>query len=272
MFINLEFLTSQGGREWLWPTSLLSPILLRHLLLTALGPHWQLILAIGLGTFLLLKLTQANTSSPSGLFLIQAWGLDAGLLLLIITYTISIWKPSALPRYYIVLAPACLGVISCWLGAHIHSKELLQWRGILLTGIIAILVSLFWTDSFTRIAPESPYKQRNDSNYRALSINAAASKIKLTRQCSELNASDYVLRQGRLLLPGPNWICINDNSLPKIASKIKVGQEVAIADSKSSNLRKHRLQKDAKVLEAMGFKCSTPEVIEPASQVILCWR
>ncbi|ABM79248.1 glycosyltransferase family 39 protein [Prochlorococcus marinus] len=272
MLINLGFLTSQEGREWLEPTSLLSPKLLRYLLLTALGPHWQLVLAIGLGTFLLLKFTQTNTSSPSNLFLIQAWGVDAGLLLLIITYTISIWKPSALPRYYIVLAPACLGAISCWLGAHIHSKELLKWRGVLLTGIIAILLSLFWTDSFTRIAPESPYKQRNDSNYRALSINAAASKIKLTRQCSELNASDYVLRQGRLLLPGPNWTCINNKRLLKIASKIKVGQEIVIADSKSSNLRKQRLQKDAKALEAMGFNCSKAEMIEPASQVIRCLR
>jgi len=272
MLINLGFLTGQGGREWLAPTNLLSLKLLQNLLLTALGPHWQLVIAIGLGTFLLLKLTQTNTSSSSGLFLIQAWGLDAGLLLLIITYTISIWKPSALPRYYIVLAPACLGVISCWLGSQIHSKDLLQWRGVLLTGIIAILLSLFWTDSFTRIAPESPYKQRNDSNYRALSINAAASEIKLTRECTELNASDYVLRQGRILLPGPNWICINNNSLPKISSKIKDGQEILIADSKSSNLRKHRLQKDAKVLEAMGFNCSKPEVIKPASQVIRCWR
>ncbi|KZR80441.1 hypothetical protein PMIT1342_02390 [Prochlorococcus marinus str. MIT 1342] len=227
---------------------------------------------LGIGTFILLKCTQGAVSSSSNPAPIPAWGLDAGFLLLVITHTISIWKPSALPRYYFVLMPACIGVISCWLGSHIQPKDLLRWRGALLTGLMIILLSLFWQDSFLGIAPDQPYVQRNDSNYRTLSLNSATDNIKLTRQCRELNASDYILRQGRLLSPGPIWTCIHDASLPKLTAELQPGEEIVMAISKTSMIRKQHLQQDAQAPETMGFSCSQPKMIQPASQLIRCGR
>lgn len=282
MLSTVGFLLGDGGREWIPPAS---PALLHSVARLALGSHWLVVVA--LASVLVLALVVANRDRPqSGLFpLVAAWGLDAAALLAVFSFVMSIWRPSAVDRYYIVLVPACIGMFSCWLGEQIQPGDLRRWRGLLLVLCFAIVLTLWWSDSFTKIArvPGKPY--RNGQDFRAVSIQAsvtagAGPALKLSEQCRQLNASDHVLVEGGIMpAPRSRWLCPGKGEsvahwLQSI-DPLSPQQELVLA---MVGRQKEKVsdgipaQADVDELESAGWSCGRMERLGPSTMLMRCHR
>lgn len=258
MLANLSFLLGSGGRDWIPPASL---ELLWRLLRLGLGPHWPAVLIAGVLVVLVCWSPQ-HAGSRQVRKLMADWGLDAGLLLLAGSFLVSMLKPSAIDRYYIVLVPAAIGVSACWLGARLGAlKDPGQWRRALVVMTLSFLLLLFWADSYHLIVP-SPRSEahRKGNDFRLLAMVSASAPLKFSPQCRQLNAYDHVLVQEHLLQPQAPWECLQPGGRKdglawgrQVASSAEKEVVLAITGrkiTKSSFLDPYLLG-----LEARGFRC-----------------
>jgi len=280
MWSTSRFLLGTGGRDWI-PAA--SPELLQKLVVLALGIHWPLVLALGAGLVLVLAAANRHRSSPSLRSLVRVWGLDAAALLAVGSVVISIWRPSAVDRYYIVLVPACIGFCSCWLGVQIQRGDLLRWRGLLLMGVLSVLLLVWWSDSFAQIAPTADRPYRKGQDFRAVSLRAALVELpepplKLSRQCRQLNASDHVLAQaGFLPAAAGRWRCPAKDQpladwLSRVEGRTTTMRLVWAAIGRPKGRDQDPIEADRRELVASGLACSEPERLAPSTLMVRCHR
>jgi hypothetical protein len=280
MLSTVSFLLGDGGREWIPPAS---PELLYKFVLLALGAHWPVVVMVVIG--LTTTLAVANRDRPqSSLFpLVRAWGLDAAALLAVVSFVVSIWRPSAVDRYYIVLLPSCIGVFSCWLGEQLKSGELLRWRGLMLLLCFSTVLSLWWSDSFAQIAPPLGHSYRKGQDFRAVSIQASVKSgldpvLKLSRQCRQLNASDHVLVEGGILpVSRSKWLCPGKgDTLAHWVESIDPFNPTQVLVLATVGRQKSSdgvpAQKDVHQLEAAGWICGHIERLGPSTRLATCRR
>lgn len=207
MAVNLPLLLGSSGREWIPPSGLW---LLRDTLKLALGTQWAVCLAL-ISALALLMSRRSIGMKLKMTDLAVDWGLDAGLLLVALTALISTVRPSAFPRYYIVLIPGCLGVCACWLGLVLETSSPPAWRRPWMEAfLLAALLSLFWTSGYEQINPPPQLgATRDGTDFRSLSLMAAPETFKFTTvfQCGLLNSYDELLRQERLGSARSSWQC-----------------------------------------------------------------
>jgi uncharacterized membrane protein len=280
MLSTIKFLLGDGGRQWIPPAS---PDLLRRFVLLAFGVHWPVVLA--LAGVLVLVLAVANCDRPqSPLFpLVRAWGLDAAALLAVLSFLVSIWRPSAVDRYYIVLLPACIGVFSCWLGEQLLLGDLLRWRGLLVVLCFATVLSLWWSDSFSQIAPSPGHPYRKGQDFRAVSIQASVTAgsgpvLKLSRQCRQLNASDHILVEGGIIPTSRSrWLCLGKGEPlvhrlqeldPLTSARVLVW--ASLGRQKDSD--GVPAPADVHALESAGWSCGRIERLGPSTMLMRCRR
>lgn len=208
MLVNLSFLLGSGGRRWIQPAS---PELLVKLLRLGLGVHWPLLLAVLGGLVLVLALSGSRVQiEPVLPRLLADWGLDAGLLLLVGSVLVSLIKPSAIDRYYIVLVPAAIGVFICWLGVQLSGASRGGWRLALVAATATFALVMFWGDSYRMIHPRSQLQAaRKSHDFRSLVLMAAPASLKFSAQCRQLNAYDDLLRREYVLNPISDWRCLD---------------------------------------------------------------
>ena len=280
MLGSLAFLLGEGGRQWLPPASV---VLLLKLATLALGEHWQLALALFALLCFILRITRRFGTESTSAQLVRIWGLDAAALLAVSSFVISVWRPSAFDRYYIVLLPASVGALSGWLGMQVQGRNSAGWRVWLLMFILAGLLVLFWGDAFTQIAPGPGISHRKGQDFRAVSFKAASGNIKISRQCRQLNASDYVLSQGGLLAaPQTRWRCPDQQrSLSDWLAQLD-GSDSA-ASQPSGDLifavvgRRQAgeavpVTADLEAIESAGYACRPLERLGPSTLVVRCRR
>lgn len=203
---TLPHLLGTGGRTWIPP---LSPALIRSMLRLGLGEHWPIVLALLAGTLLLLR--PGDLRGP-----VSGWGLDGGVLLLLSTLAVSLWRPSLVARYTIVLVPGLLGLICSWLGIRLAEQPREPWKRWWVSIALGACLALFWSDSFTAINPRGAWPEgkfpgsREDADFRALAVMAGPEALKLApwSQCPWLQAYDRLLLQENLLQPQVPWLCL----------------------------------------------------------------
>lgn len=208
MALNLQFLLGTGGRDWIPPAG---PWLLLDSLSLALGHRWLVCLALFAALAWLVSRRSIGMNLSMTTFAVD-WGLDAGLLLLVLTALISAVRPSAFPRYYIVLVPACLGVCACWLGAVLEAYPTAGWRRPWMEmALLVAVLGIFWTSGYEPINPPAEtVATRDGSDFRSLSLMAAHAPLKYTTafQCPALNSYDELLRQEHLSSARSSWHCL----------------------------------------------------------------
>jgi len=274
MLWNLRYLLGTGGRGWIRPAG---PRLLRNLLGLGLGERWPLVLLlVGLLVVALRSARPAGERQGSGWF--SAWGLDAGVLLLVGTVLVSIVKPSAADRYYIVLVPACLGVFSCWLGDQLASGQGRKWRRWLVCGVLAAMLGLFWRDAYLRIDPPGEWSgSREGADYRTLAVRAAPVDAKFApySQCYWLRAYDRILRAEHLIRPQAEWQCLPEPARTKGSRRRRFEpdhQILVLAATQQPRPPLEELRPVLDQLRAGGYRCEGDPGSTVRAQVMQCRR
>jgi len=276
MAANLRFLLGSGGRDWIPPAGLW---LLVDSLRLALGDHWAPCLAL-IGALVLLVWRRSRGLTPRLADLAVAWGLDAGLLLLVLTALISVVRPSAFPRYYIVLVPACLGVCACWLGAVLEAAPDRRWPWPE-AALLAAVLGLFWTGGHTQISPPPAWgATRDGSDFRSLSLMAATATDKYTTdfQCPVLNIYDDLLRQERLSSARSRWQCLPRSpaaGAPAFSGLIGAAPPRTVLIGTGTlpwrlQLEQEQLQPFRRHLEGLGYRCRRDPRSSRAASLISC--
>jgi mannosyltransferase len=272
MLANLSYLLGSGGRAWISPAS---PLLLLKVLRIALGAHWPVVL-LACGVLALLFWRQPTSRLEAASVLVKDWGVDAGLLLFVGTFAVSLLKPSAVDRYYIVLVPAFIGAFSCWLGLQIRDSGVGPWRRGLVAVIFAAILVLFWHDSYRAIAPLARMDgHRKGNDFRSLSLMAAYSPFKYSSQCRQLNAYDHLLIQENLSRPLAPWGCLplRGRSVdPAFADQFPrlPGKLVALAVTGRKTSAETVLGPFRQALEARGFECALDQHSTRSASVFNC--
>ena len=267
----ISFLSTQAGREWIPPAS---PVLLTQTLRLALGDQWLWILAITAALVGVLTLTRRPAPAEPRGGLVAAWGLDAALLLTLVSVTVSLWKPSAVDRYYIVVVPACIGALSCWFGTQIRVQERLDWRAALTLLALTLLLVRFWGDAYTPVLPRQGVIHRKGENVRAISLATADAPWRYSRQCRQLNASDHVLRQGHWPVGDHAWICVGPRlqhqDWVRLIAPLKPGDALVMAAVGKRQISLGGIERDREQLEGMGLRCGRMQRYGPGTRLLRC--
>jgi hypothetical protein len=211
MLLNLGYLSGDGGRQWLPKAGFW---LLEYVLHLILGVHWYLVVLV-LGILILVLYWSSRQQKVPTLPLMSDWGLDAGVLLFLATFLVSLVKPSSFPRYYIVLVPSLIGVFSCWISLQLRNYSHRQWRFAVVSIGMIVMLAIFWFDSFLWIVPGTQGADRYGSDFRTLALLGSQTQFKFSPQCVQLNVYDHVLKQERLIDPAGSWLCLTEsNQLP----------------------------------------------------------
>ncbi|MBF2027749.1 MAG: hypothetical protein IGS48_13450 [Oscillatoriales cyanobacterium C42_A2020_001] len=217
MLINLGYLSGSEGRRWLRPAG---SWLLEDTLTRLFGVNWLLIvLVLGVLVWALWHFSQKRGEVPI-LGLVTDWGLDAGALLFLLTFLVSLVKPSSFPRHYIVLVPSLVGVFSCWVGVKLQDYSYQRSRFAVVAIAMTVILATFWVDSFRWIVPTSQAADRYANDFRTLAMLGSQTQFKFSPQCIKLNLYDHVLRQERLIDPSASWGCLTErDQLPTTLSE-----------------------------------------------------
>lgn len=279
MLWTLPFLLGTGGREWITPAG---PWLLKNLAELSLGPRWPMVLLL-IGLLMLAMARPSRSTNPDGQLraLVTAWGLDAGLLLLLGSFLISMVRPSAFARYYIVLVPATVGVLCSWLGDQLSADRTKAWKRWLFCGVMATLLCLFWRDAYLIIRPSGIWAgSRTWADYRTLAQVAAPEHVKfaLHNQCSRLRAYDLLLGEDNMVRPEATWQCLPKS--PPIAassqSPIEAAPPSLLLAATWQPLRQtsplQDLQPFLNQLQGEGYQCVNDAQATHMAQLIRCTR
>lgn len=258
MLINLGFLFGNGGRRWLRKAG---SWLLEDVLKLILGVHWYLVVLV-LGILVLVLYWSSRQRKVPILPLMSDWGFDAGVLLFVVTFLVSLVKPSSFPRYYIVLVPSFVGVFSCWISLQLQNYSYRQWRFASVSIVMAVVLVTFWFDSFRSIVPSSQGADRYKNDFRTLALLGSQAQFKFSPQCVKLNLYDHVLKQGRWIDPAAPWLCLTENNqLPigwsqtALDSAVPGKQEVLLAVTGPSVHGARPIEPYVAELEKRGLRC-----------------
>jgi mannosyltransferase len=268
---NLRYLLGPGGRGWIEPAS---PELLVDILKVSMGLDWPLVLGALLGVVVLL-LFGGNRKAVAVPGLMADWGVDATFLLLVSTLLVSVFKPSAVDRYYIVVLPASLGFFSSWLGARLQMEDLRSWRGLGISLLLFLVLANFWTVSFRQIVPQLD-GVRKSGDFRGLSYAAETLPDKLSWQCRQLNASDLVLREARVIAPVATWRCLDaplsPGDLLQAVDLVPPGSSVGIAATGRRDAGQLVASIPWSWLKARGFECAWRSRLSSRARLLICQR
>lgn len=263
MLINLGFLAGHGGRQWLRKSG---AWLLRKTLNLVLGNYWPLLLLILCVLIILLHSSASSQRESRSIRLLSDWGLDAGALLFLATFLVSIVKPSSYPRYYIVAVPSLIGFFSCWVGLQLHDPARRHQRFGMVAIVLTAVLTIFWFDSFQSLIPSTQGADRYQNDFRTPALLGAQSQFKYTPQCKAFNAYDHVLKQEGLIKPAAAWGCLaEDNDWPNrwtddVLRALGTGEQIVFLAVTGPSVHGARpIEPYVAALQARGMQC-VPDV------------
>lgn len=260
MLVNFGYLSGDEGRKWLRKSG---SWLVEDTLTRMFGPNWLVVvLALGILVWVLHR-TSPKQREASFWRLLSDWGLDAGALLFLCTFLVSLVKPSSFPRHYIVLVPSLVGVFSCWVGLRLHDASQRQWRSAMVWFVMTLVLTIFWVDSFRWVTPTTPGADRYANDFRTLTLLGSQTQLKFSPQCLKLNLYDHVLRQERLLDPAASWLCPTERD--------QVPPSLAEAALRSSEPGKQEIFLGVTSTDVHGARPIEPYVAELEKQGLQCF-
>ena len=196
---------------------------------------------------------QWPAAPPAGAAAADLSGLWAAAVMTVLVVLISLVRPLAYPRYFVVLLPALAVQTALWLAA-LRPQRAIAW--ILLLSLTTGAWLVAWQDAFAelqRVGPEAG--ARNSTNFRALSLLSADAPARyLVSHRKHAEASDFVLLQEGLLTQPPQpWRALTDRQ--------REGQPLpdALLLAGTGRSEHRKVQRWRERLQDQGFHCTARE-------------
>ncbi|MFM7675150.1 MAG: hypothetical protein ACKO5F_06110 [Synechococcus sp.] len=250
--------------------------LLEEVLARALGP-WPLpkLLLLALALLLYLRLRRHGTAAPTlaprpwGLWLDHS-GLQAGLLLVVLVVGVSVVKPLAYARYFVVLLPALVPFLSLACAAlPAHGPGPARWLGWLVG--MALVVS-FWSQSFEPLDPAAPFTGSRETNdFRQLVLASQDTPLRLSPRAHHFRTAERLLqRSGALPASSGRWEDLHD--LRRQVRRGEAPAALVLAETGGPDSVQRRIDPSLKRVRDLGYSCRRDLLDQPHLRLYRCTR
>ncbi|MEB3262835.1 MAG: hypothetical protein VKJ66_00515 [Synechococcus sp.] len=250
--------------------------LFEEVLARALGP-WPLpkLLLLALALLLYLRLRRPGPAAaplvprPWALWLDHS-GLQAGLLLVVLVVGVSVVKPLASARYFVVLLPALVPFLSLACAAlPSPGSGPARWLGWLVG--MALVVS-FWSQSFEQLDPAAPFTGSRETNdFRQLVLASQDTPVRLSPRAHHFRTAEQLLQRAGALPPSSGrWEDLRD--LRRQVRRGEAPAALVLAETGGPDSVQRRIDPSLERLQDLGYTCRRDLLDRPHLRLCRCRR